>query len=1123
MSTSLAGLSTIIINQKLDIIFLQEVRLTSEQLCLLVGKLGFTACVNIDLEHPTRPGTALVWMITLPVRDVCTLVVCRAQLAVLGPYFLLNVYAPSGSDKKHERSEFFGQDLFRALNVKSNALWVLGGDFNCVMKASDIEGGVGFRQKFCPTLKDLIRTQSFCDVFREKFPGREEFTFFRAGRAPSRLDKFYISTGLFDKVSEVLHVASLSDHCGVVMKLELEVDVLVLPRVKRQTYWKMNTSILDEEDFLPDFESFWRSICKVKIQYTDLAEWWDKLAKPEIKDFCIGFSVQRNRQRADTKRFLLSYLKLVLGEKNWDEVARVREKLDTMLKADAMGVVIRSRFKQNSEDEKASLYHAARESKNDKNNVNSLKINGKVVRDKVKIEEEVIKFFGALFNGHHNSDLEDTGVPFSPDYSCLGEFLNNLGKLSDSDRDKLHVDVKFEELDDIIKKCDSNRSPGLDGIPYEFYKVVWPIIGEDFVKILQCQLDRLELIESDKIGATRLAPKVDGVPKVDELRPITLLNTDYKILTKLFVGRMLPIMTFIILSGQLCSVGRKNILFGVNNILSSLLYIKQNKLGACLISLDFFKAYDRVFVGFLILVMKQMNFSDKFCSWVVMLHKGAKTCFILQFLTRPIEVSFSIRQGDPLAMLLYIIYIEPLLLYLERVLVGCRLAGVPQCVEAYCDDVNVMTNKMSDILLVESSVRKFEAMSGAILSREKKSKVIGFGAWKGKTDWPLRYLKTVDEIKIFGIFFLDSYRSMVKRNWDFRFQKFQDVVLSWSPRILDTLAQRVEVLKVFALARVYYVASILPIRLGMVKQFEKLMGKFLWNLSGKVLRVAMDEVVNPVEAGGLGLPCLKSMCCSLILSQLLRLLDSGDSKSVGHVGYWIGELLGDMVIGLDGGVHADILPEYFSYLANLVVDSKASGLISSSGWRAIRNKMIYNDHAKNFPLPKVEREAGFSYKGVWRLLQCPVLAADAKDVLFLLIHDKLPVRERLFRIGLVNDPYCQLCPGAVLEDLEHFFCDCERVSLVWVWMRRKLIEMLGVDSTSVTNWELINLFLPNSSRKKDVAWLLGTFVARAWEDIFIRRKTRVGWEVFFGFLKFKYKAAQLGARMSLGLIPGLLN
>ena len=117
----------------------------------------------------------------------------------------------------------------------------------------------------------------------------------------------------------------------------------------------------------------------------------------------------------------------------------------------------------------------------------------------MKIEETVVNFFGALFDGHHNFDLVDTGVPFVPDFIYLGEFLDDLGKLSDSDREMLHVDVCFEELSEIIKKCDNNKSPGLDGLPYEFYNMVWPVIGEDFVKIIQCQLDRLKLIDSDTV------------------------------------------------------------------------------------------------------------------------------------------------------------------------------------------------------------------------------------------------------------------------------------------------------------------------------------------------------------------------------------------------------------------------------------------------------------------------------------------------------------------------------------------------------------------------------------------------------------------------------------------------
>ena len=254
-----------------------------------------------------------------------------------------------------------------------------------MLKALDIENGVGYNQKNCPALKDLVKSCDFIDAFRHLFPRKEEFTFFRAGKAPSRLDRFYITRGLLGNLSEVQHVASLSDHCGVQLKLKLTVDRLTLPKQPRRTYWKLNTSILEEEEFLNNFTSLWERISSSRDQFDDIAEWWDKVAKPEIKDFCIGFSIHRKLCRDHTKKYLLSYLRLVLTRKNWDEVARVKEQLEAMFKADAMGIVIRSRFKQNAENEKASLYHAARESKNDKNNINKLKIDGKVIGDRKKI------------------------------------------------------------------------------------------------------------------------------------------------------------------------------------------------------------------------------------------------------------------------------------------------------------------------------------------------------------------------------------------------------------------------------------------------------------------------------------------------------------------------------------------------------------------------------------------------------------------------------------------------------------------------------------------------------------------------------------------------------------------
>ena len=138
----------------------------------------------------------------------------------------------------------------------------------------------------------------------------------------------------------------------------------------------------------------------------------------------------------------------------------------------------------------------------------------------------------------------------------------------------------------------------------------------------------------------------------------------------------------------------------------------------------------------------------------------------------------------------------------------------------------------------------------------------------------MQYVRTVKEIKVFGIFIMDSYQEMLRRNWSYRFDKFEQSILSWSPRALETIFQRVEVIRTFALSRVYYLASILPLPLVTAKSFEKMIGKFLWTSSGKVLRVSIDELKNPLEKGGVGLICIKSMSKSLLLSQVLRLLKS---------------------------------------------------------------------------------------------------------------------------------------------------------------------------------------------------------------------------------------------------------
>ena len=108
-SSSLAGLQALIDSENLDIIFLQEVRLSSDQIKSLLS--GFDAVANIDPEFPSRPGTAIIWRENIPLTDVCPLVMCRLQVAKLKGLNLINIYAPSGSDKRGEREIFYGEEM----------------------------------------------------------------------------------------------------------------------------------------------------------------------------------------------------------------------------------------------------------------------------------------------------------------------------------------------------------------------------------------------------------------------------------------------------------------------------------------------------------------------------------------------------------------------------------------------------------------------------------------------------------------------------------------------------------------------------------------------------------------------------------------------------------------------------------------------------------------------------------------------------------------------------------------------------------------------------------------------------------------------------------------------------
>ena len=263
---------------------LQEVTLSSEQLNLIVARFGYKAETNVDIVNPAALGTGFVWKTGLPVSEVYNVVECRSQVLKLGNCNFANIYAPSGSQNRQSRRTFFGEDIFRIIRGIGKSIPILGGDFNCVLSPLDTESN--FNDKKCPALKDLVDNFNYSDAYRHLDPAGQEFTFCRPSCSASRLDRFYVPQDLLDQIISVKYNASLSDHRYVVLLISLPgIENLPDPVISSSSYWKLNTSILKDEDFLENFSIMYQKL-KLKVpEYSNIADWWNLCAKPDFKKY----------------------------------------------------------------------------------------------------------------------------------------------------------------------------------------------------------------------------------------------------------------------------------------------------------------------------------------------------------------------------------------------------------------------------------------------------------------------------------------------------------------------------------------------------------------------------------------------------------------------------------------------------------------------------------------------------------------------------------------------------------------------------------------------------------------------------------------------------------------------
>jgi len=155
---------------------------------------------------------------------------------------------------------------------------------------------------------------------------------------------------------------------------------------------------------------------------------------------------------------------------------------------------------------------------------------GETITDPKQIEKELENFYSNMYTSKKDLNSDSQGEKESFESFVKGI---EIPQLNTEERDSLEHDFTCEELKEVVSSFSDNKTPGEDGFIKEFYESFYDLIWRDLLNSYDAAFQNGSLSISQKRGIITLIPKADGdLKELSNWCPISLLNIDYKILTK---------------------------------------------------------------------------------------------------------------------------------------------------------------------------------------------------------------------------------------------------------------------------------------------------------------------------------------------------------------------------------------------------------------------------------------------------------------------------------------------------------------------------------------------------------------------------------------------------------------
>ena len=528
---------------------------------------------------------------------------------------VLNCYLQSGTGnliKTRKRVESL-KKIYNFLEKNKSQYITVAGDFNFITNKIDSSRWI---------FKDLqekelwVKIQSnfkLNDNFRRENPHKRIYTKIST-LGSRRIDRIYTS----ELNAKCCHIpVAFSDH-----KLSPGVTFSCNPCGHEKWgagVWKLNAVLLQDEESNKQFAGLYNCYRELKSHFTNVTEWWDWV-KERIKHFYLIKGKLKSKQNKDD--IVLKELEIQrMIEHLPDDQLQHCEQYKTLkkeiidyentkiqkhklhLKIESIAQEMETPSKEFFEDE----YKKKRKSQ-----ITVLKDGEKLQTNKSDIIQTIHNFYTDLWQKPDNiHEFTQDSYLDQIEYPDINnsEYCSPLMSMED-------VETAFKD------QYKLGSSPGGDGLTYEFYKTHWEVLKKDLHEVFINSYINNELPPSMYEATVKLTPKRNDLADLQNWRPISLLNIDYKILARVIYNK---INTFL---NSRASKEQKGIfiersLFEVHYNTHSVINLSKefHNTNIGIMKVDLHKAFDHVNHKFLFKCLKKMKLSKWLIKWIKMMYK----------------------------------------------------------------------------------------------------------------------------------------------------------------------------------------------------------------------------------------------------------------------------------------------------------------------------------------------------------------------------------------------------------------------------------------------------------------------------------------------------------------------